>query len=118
MLKKIFKGFVHAFAGIGSAFRSQLNFQIHILAVTFVTLVSWLLNLSLTDFFIVLLLFAMVIAAELFNTCIEELANFIRDLHKLNYKATKNVRDMAAGAVLVNAIIAAVIGILIFLKYI
>jgi len=118
MLSKFFKGFVYASNGVASAFKSQINLQFHILAVAFVTLVSWLLDISLTDFFIVLLLFAMVIAAELFNTCIEELANFVRDLHKLDYKATKNVRDMAAGAVLVNAIIAALIGVLIFLKYI
>jgi len=117
MTLKFFKGFTYAFVGIQTAFRSQLNLKIHILAVSIVCIFSWLIKVSITDFVIFLLLFSIVIASELFNTCIEEIANFVRDLHKLDYKATKNLRDMAAGAVLVNAIVATIIGLLIFAKY-
>jgi len=114
---KLLKSFVNAFAGISVAFKTQLNLKIHLLAVITVCYASWMFDVAITDFVIFLLLFAMVIASELFNTCIEELANFIRDLHKLDYKTTKNVRDIAAGAVLVNAIIAFIVGVLIFTKY-
>ena len=117
MALKFFKGFTYAFTGIQTAFRSQLNLKVHILAVCVVCIFSWMLKVATTDFVIFLLLFSMVIASELFNTCVEEIANFIRDLHKLDYKATKNLRDMAAGAVLVNAIVATIIGLLIFAKY-
>jgi len=117
MVLKFLKSFVYAISGIKTALYSQLNLKIHILAVVTVSFLSWFLRISLADYLIFLLLFAMVIASELFNTCIEEIANFIRDLHHLDYKTTKKLRDMAAGAVLVNATVAGIIGFLIFAKY-
>lgn len=112
-VSKFVNGFGNAFRGIGFAFKER-NMKIHGLATLFVLLFSSLLPLSLTEWFIILILISLVWSAEIFNTSIECLANVLRDTNKLSYAATREIRDLAAGAVLVVAIIAALIGSIIF----
>jgi diacylglycerol kinase len=116
-IKKFFKGFTYASNGIKTAFKSELNLKFHFLVAIVVLIFSFWAKISLTDFFIILLLFAIVMASELFNTCIEGICNILRDKYKLPYEGSRDIRDMAAGAVLINALIATIIGILVFAKY-
>jgi diacylglycerol kinase len=62
-------------------------------------------------------MFALVTSAEIFNTAIEKICNIFRDKYKLPYEGSRDIRDIAAGAVWINAIIAAIVGILIISKY-
>lgn len=117
MLKKFARGFNYAGNGIIFAFKKELNLKFHFLATLIIVLFIFIFKVSLTDSIIVLILFALVITAELFNTCIEGICNILRDKYKLPYDGSKEIRDMAAGAVLVNAFVAAVIGILVLGKY-
>jgi diacylglycerol kinase (ATP) len=56
----------------------------------------------------------MVLAAEAFNTAIERLVNLVApDYHPI----AGDVKDVAAGAVLICAIVAAIIGMIVFLPY-
>ena len=63
---------------------------------------------------IILILIAAVWGAELINSSIEKLGNTLRDVNKLDYEATTQARDMAAGSVLIIAIIATIIALIIF----
>ena len=67
------------------------------------------------EWVIVLFLIGAVITAELFNTAIEEICNLATVKLKLRYSDTKVHRDLAAGAVLVIAVVAALIGMVIFI---
>ena len=69
-------------------------------------------RLSLNEWFICLLLFALVFSLELINTAIENTVDLVTT--KKNKKA-KLAKDAAAGAVLIAAIFASIIGIIIFL---
>jgi diacylglycerol kinase len=110
---KTLKSFTYAFKGIWSGF-SERNMRVHgIGAVLAVSLGIWL-KISLSEWFVILLLIGAVFAAELINTAIEELANCLRDECHLPYRSTCRARDIAAGAVLVLAIVAAIIGVCIF----
>ncbi|MFA6602930.1 MAG: diacylglycerol kinase family protein [Candidatus Shapirobacteria bacterium] len=111
--QKFIRGFGHASRGIGFAF-GQRNMKIHVAATIGVLLFSALLPLSLTEWFIVLILVGLVWTAEILNTAIECLANVVRDSNKLSYQATRDARDLAAGAVLTTSIVAALIGLIIF----
>lgn len=111
------KTFSHAFRGIFITFQKERNAKIHLLFVILVTLLSLFLKISLSDYIIFLLLFALVLSSEFLNTCIEQICNILRDKYKLPYADSRNIRDIAAGAVLVNAIIAAIIGFVTLLKY-
>lgn len=71
-----------------------------------------ILRINTTEWSIVLILCGLVISLELINTAIEEAVDLVTE--EYNEKA-KNAKDIAAGAVLFSAIIAAIIGLIIFL---
>ncbi|MDA6987305.1 diacylglycerol kinase family protein, partial [Escherichia coli] len=63
---------------------------------------------------VVVLCFGVVIAAELFNTAIERLVDLVSPER---HPVAGQVKDIAAGAVLVCAVAAAIIGLIIFIPY-
>ncbi|MFA5828393.1 MAG: diacylglycerol kinase family protein [Candidatus Shapirobacteria bacterium] len=111
--KRFFKCFEYARDGIVEGFRER-NMKIHGLTALSVIFFGILFDLVVWEWIVIFLLFGMVMGAELINTSIEDLANVIRDKEGLDYRATKTTRDLAAGAVLVTAIMSAIIGTLIF----
>jgi diacylglycerol kinase len=109
---KIFKSFGFAWNGLKYSFITQTNFKIHLFAAVATTLLGISLHISATEWLIVLLCFAIVLFAELINTALEKLCDVVQqELHP----KIKLVKDIAAGAVLVSAIISAAIGMVIFL---
>ncbi len=73
---------------------------------------GFILKISITEWTICIVLFGLVITAELINTAIETTVDIV--MPEKNEKA-KLAKDIAAGAVLVSAIASAIIGIIIFL---
>lgn len=113
-LNKFFRAFPNAFNGIVSGFKER-NMRFHGVAAVFVLLAGWIIGLDRLEWFVVYILIALVWAAELINTAVEELANIVRDELKLEWGVTRRARDTAAGAVLVLSIMAALLGVGIFL---
>jgi len=70
------------------------------------------LRLSATEWFICLILFGLIISLELVNTAIEAVVDLVTEEKK---PLAKKAKDAAAGAVLFSAIMAAIIGLWIFL---
>lgn len=102
--------FQHAFSGLATAFRGDPTFLIHLPAAAAVIFVATMLRVELWEWCVLLLCIAMVIAAELFNTCIEIL---VRRLHPDRHAQVGQALDIAAAAVLVVSLGAAVVGVLI-----
>ncbi|MCH2199979.1 MAG: diacylglycerol kinase family protein [Flavobacteriales bacterium] len=113
-LRDRLKSFSHAFRGINSSLLSEHNMWIHMIAAVVVIFLGLFFNVTTTEWLILLLCIGVVLAAELFNTAIEELANAIT---KEQNEKIGRAKDVAAGAVLVVAITAAVVGILVLLPY-
>ena len=104
------QSFQYAFAGIWHTLKTQRNAQIHVsIAFVILGLGVWL-NLTLTEWAIIVLTMGFVVATEMLNTVAEA---------AMNYAATdfdpriKIIKDVAAGAVLVSAITAVIVGLLI-----
>ncbi|NMB57119.1 diacylglycerol kinase family protein [Candidatus Beckwithbacteria bacterium] len=114
---KIFKPFADAIRGIILSIKQEKHVRFHLFATFFILILSYSLKINIYDFFICLLLFAIIWSGELFNTCIEQICNILRDKYKLPYEGSRDIRDIAAGAVLFQAIMAAIIGVIIFWKY-
>lgn len=113
-LHKRLKSFAYAWKGIGSFVRKEHNAWIHCSAIIAVTTAGVLFNITRTEWLIILLCFGIVLAAEAFNTAIERLVNLVSpDYHPI----AGDVKDIAAGAVLICAITAAIIGVVIFIPY-
>jgi len=111
LLQRRAASFGHAFRGVGAALRSELHLQFHAVATVAVLGLGWYLGLSPVEWALVALAVASVWAAELFNTAIETLTNLVSPgYHPLAGKA----KDVAAGAVLLAAAGAVVVGGCIF----
>ena len=111
-VKKRIQSFGFALKGIATLFRTQPNARIHLLAICIVTMAGYLLKVSTSEWCFIVIAFAMVLAAEAFNTAVEFVVDLTSpDYHPLAGKA----KDVAAAAVLITAIGAAIIGLIIFL---
>lgn len=110
-MKKLIYSFKYAFEGIITGFRQEQNMKIHIAIMLLVILLGIVLKISSIEWIICIVLFGAVISAELFNTAIEQTVNIA--MPEINEKA-KIAKDVSAGAVLVTAICAAIIGLIIF----
>lgn len=107
--------FKHAFVGLVAALKEEPNLKFHFLAALIVILVSYLLNISVTDWIIVIFLIGFVISVELTNTAIEAVVNAFTDKE---HPGAKLAKDISAGAVLIAALTSAIIGMIVFFPYI
>jgi len=104
------RSFRHAFSGWGYALRTQPNTWIHTVFSLAILMVCAWLRLPPRDFAIIIVTITLVWAAELINTAIEAAIDLASpDPHPL----AKAGKDAAAGAVLVTAIGAILIGLLV-----
>ena len=110
-IKSLANSFKYAFEGIFSSFKSERNMKIHVFMMILVILCGILLDISLGEWITCILLFAMVIGAELFNTAIEAVVDMV-SLEKSSQ--AKLAKDVSAGAVLVFAIASIIVGLIIF----
>jgi diacylglycerol kinase len=102
--------FGHAFRGWGHVLKTQQNAWIHSLIASIVIAMGVWLELSTRDWAILVLTIAMVFTAEFINTAIEAVV----DLASPNrHPLAKVGKDVGAGAVLVAALAAIVVGLLI-----
>ena len=112
MIKKFFKGFTYAFKGLRYAFSTQINFKVHTLSAVLVIILGCFLNITFQEWLWIILAISMVLVAELINTAFEVLVNLISPEHD---SKAGIIKDLAAGAVLVTAFFAVIIGLIIFL---
>lgn len=108
----LISSFKYAIDGIKKAYKAERNLKIHVLVMIIVILLGFILKLAVWEWVVCIVLFALVIGAELFNTSIEEVVNLLSPEIRIHAKYAK---DIAAGAVLVNAFFAAVVGCIILI---
>ncbi len=102
----------YATAGIKHTLRTQVNIWVQIAVGLLVILAAVYGHLSRWEIGLLVLTVGAVVAAEMFNTALEEILDLIEKKHHLKVKVAK---DIAAGAVLVLAFTSLLIGILILL---
>lgn len=113
-LKDRLKSFSYAFVGIRLMIHSQHNAWIHLSATIAVVLLGIILKISSTDWALLLVAMIAVWVAEALNTAFEFLCDVAQpDFHSLVQKA----KDVAAGAVLIAAIGAFLMGCAVFAPY-
>ena len=109
------RSFMYAFAGIATMVKSQRNAWIHALATATVIGAGAVFGITASEWCVLILAMMAVWCAEALNTALEFLADVASpDFHPL----VKKAKDVAAGAVLIAAIGATVIGVIIFMPYI
>lgn len=108
---KVLKGFGYAIKGILVAVKEQLNLKIHLAAVVVVVVAGIYFELDAIEWSVIFLTFGLVIVAEMLNTAMEYMVDFVSpQLHPMAGK----IKDVAAGAVLIAAIVAIAVAVTIF----
>jgi diacylglycerol kinase len=104
------QSFQCAFTGLWHTLKTQHNAQIHLIIAAIVVILGIVFKLTLTEWAILSLTIGLVLTAEMLNTVAEA---------AMDYASTefdpriKTIKDVAAGAVLVTALTAVVVGLLI-----
>lgn len=99
------KMFLDAIRGIVISFKTEKNLKIMLVMGILAIIVGGILNL---DMDIILLIVCFVLSGELINTSIERLCDLV---HPDESEKVKTIKDIAAGASLINVIISILIGI-------
>lgn len=111
-MKLFFKSFVYAGEGIKHCLLKERNFIVHCVLAIAVIIAGFLFHISSTEWMIVCINIGLVLAFEMMNTSVERLCNL---LHPQHHPFVKIIKDVAAGAVLIVAVVAAACGAVIFL---
>lgn len=112
LIVKIINSFKYAINGLCSSFKTERNMKIHVIVMILVIILGILFKINRQEWITCIICFSLVIGGELFNTAIENVVDII--MPEKNDKA-KLAKDISAGAVLVLAIGAAIVGLLIFI---
>jgi diacylglycerol kinase (ATP) len=103
-----------AVSGVGYALRTQRNLRIHFAAGTAVLVVSFYLGVNRHDLLILFFAISLVLITEMVNTAIEAAVDLYTNTFHPLARIAKNV---AAGAVLVSAVNAVLVGVFVFYDY-
>lgn len=112
--KKQLHSFGYAWQGIRGCIGKEQNLSFHLITSLAVIIAGIGFDISRNEWIAVILCIGLVIAAELFNTAIERLVDFV-SLQR--HPIAGQVKDIAAGAVLVCALAAIAVGLIIFVPY-
>ena len=110
-MKRLAKSFIHAVKGLCFAIRYEKNLKIHLVVAFLAIVLAFIFKLNISEFIILIIIILLVFIAELLNTIVELIIDYINP--HFNQRA-KIIKDLSAGVVLIVAINAVVIGIILF----
>lgn len=106
------KSFSYAFRGIQIIIKTQHNFWVQLISSLLIVIIGFYFNISAIEWMLLVLSIGLVLMAEAFNTAFE----FDIDLTSPTYHPyARDIKDVAAGAVLISTVMASIIGLIIFL---
>jgi len=111
-VRKRMASFGYAWAGLRYLLASQQNAWIHLAATLIVVTLCFVCELSVLEWSAILLCVGFVWTAEAFNTALEALVDLVSPE---DHPLAKVAKDVSAGAVLIAAVVAVIVGTLIFL---
>jgi diacylglycerol kinase (ATP) len=113
-LRQWIKSANFAIEGILHAARTQRHLRYHFFSAAFVLFLSYLLVITRIEFVLISLAVILVISAEMLNSSVETLVDILSPEYSEKARAAK---DIAAGAVLITAFGASVLGYIILFPY-
>jgi diacylglycerol kinase len=114
-LGRFFKSFGYSLDGLIYAYKYEQSMLIHVIATIGVIIANILFRISPTEWLITFIAIGMVLAAELINTAIEAVVDLVTlEIHPL----AKIAKDCGSAATFVLAMMAGVIGFVIYVPYI
>lgn len=109
------KSMKHAIDGILHTIITERNFRIHLVLLSLTIIAGIFFKIARYEWLCIASIASMVLFSELINTAVENTLDWLEPNH---HETVKIVKDVCAGAVLVCAIGAAIIGIIIFTPHV
>ena len=106
------RSFRFAMEGISSFFLREHNAWLHFMATVVVFILAALVGVTKTELLALVFAIGFVWVAEMFNTCIERVMDFVSVKQDAEIKF---IKDLAAGAVLTAAVTALIVGLVVFI---
>lgn len=111
-IKKFVNSFTYPIKGLWYAYKNEQNLAVDVGIALIVIILGFLLNINAVEWALLMLTIGLVISCELINTAIEAVVDLVtEDYHPL----AKVAKDTAAAAVFIFAIVAIIVGLIIFL---
>jgi diacylglycerol kinase len=107
-----FKSFTYAWDGIMQFLKTEHNARIHLVLTIMVIVACFLFKVSTNEAMAIIIVMSLVWITELLNTALEKAMDFISTE---KHPQIKWVKDLAAGAVLVAALAAVLVGLFVFI---
>ena len=111
-IRKRLKSFKYAFNGLKILLIEEHNSWIHIFASLCVVIAGFVFKISIYEWIAVIFAIGLVMALEIFNSAIENIADFVSPEKQ---EKIKRIKDLSAAGVLIGAITALIIGLIIFI---
>jgi len=111
-IRERLSSFKFAINGLRSLIRHEHNARIHLLAAILVIVAAIVLKVTVIEWIFLIGAIALVFMAELFNSAIEKLADYVSPEYQ---EKIRLVKDYCAAAVLMISIAAAIVGLTIFI---
>lgn len=113
--KRFIKSFGYSIEGLKYAYKYEQSMLIHVIATICVIAVNILFQVTGMEWLITIVAIGMVLSSELINTSIEAVVDLITlEVHPL----AKIAKDCSSAATFVLAVMAAIIGCVIYIPYI
>lgn len=113
-IMKISKSFKHAFAGLRYAVSYERNFQIELIIAVFIMGLIFIFKVKNWEAIVLVLMIMWVLITELTNTVVERVVDILKPrIHPY----ARLVKDIMAAVVLISAIVAILVGVIIFYPY-
>lgn len=110
-MRKFVRGFHYAYQGLVYAFSTQINFRVHVFSALVAIILGYYFGLSSAEWIWIGSAILLVLIVELLNTAIEVLVDLVSpDYHP----KAGIIKDVSAGAVLLTALFAVMVGLFIF----
>lgn len=114
-LRARLRSFRYAFAGVRLLFGEEHNARIHATITVLVVVAGIVLRVTPVEWGVLVICIGMVLSVEAFNSAIERVANYLTTERD---DRIRDIKDLAAGAVLLCAIAAAIVGLIVFVPHI
>ncbi len=113
--KRFYKSFTYSIDGLKYAYRYEQSMLIHVIATICVIIANIFFGVKAFEWLVTMMAIGMVLSAELINTAIEATVDLVTlEIHPL----AKIAKDCGSAATFVLAMMAAVIGCIIYIPYI
>mgnify|MGYP000577117676 CR=1 FL=1 len=106
------RSFSFAIQGIKTLFRDEDNAKVHVLTAVIVIIGGLYFDISSVEWMLITVAIGFVLVTEIVNTALENICDYLTEETD---PLIKRIKDLSAGAVLISALTAIIIGLMVFI---